>query len=884
MTENLSLPGGTERRVASTYAREIEMTGMGDFPADSIDAGSFFDRAITGLLLTDASATITAANETVARLLELDEDPVGSDLRAIDPVAGPDLESAVEAVERSGSVVETETTLDRGRTLELRAVPAGEDTVALLLRDASDRVATRRKLQRSNRILETLEDGVYTLDEAFVITSVNDAVTSMTGYDREELVGSHASMLAGEETLAMAGEIIERLRGDDSDVGMIESSIRTADGDSLPIETHFSSVEFANGRQERVGVIRDVTDRKQNEHALRELNRSARLLLGAADERAVYRTIVDAATSVWPSATVVAYSLDRSASVLEPVAASTDDPEVCPPGSTVWKAFSTGDGLDDPAERTEVATDHTTVDPTEHATGGPADPTAAEPSDRPPSFHRIGPGSVDEREADDAGTSPQGHVIERSDGTESSGTRTLYATLDEYGLLRIEFSDEDPAGNVAESVELLAANAVAALGRVDREAELSKHRETLSERTRQLQRLHGYNDLLRRINGALVEADTLEGIATAVCGPLVEAESVSFAWIGETYRTGGDPRPVASAGAGEGYLDALSAAAGSNDVPAGRSDREPSHRALDTGSLVHVPDVSDGLRGSPWRERALVRGFGSVLSVPLSHDDLEYGVLSVYADERGAFEGALCELLAELGDTVADAINSVETRRSLQSGSVVELEVRIDGPNAVLPRIASALDEPISVDGGVRQADGRSLLYFTTEADPTALPESVHAVESVRSLDGDADGRVEASVAATTVVDRLTAHGGSVARLVADAGGFDATVTLPPAVDVRTVVESLADRYESVELLARSDREADGDAVAGSTVGPDALTDRQREAARTAYLGGYFEWPRGSTGEDVAAAMGITQPTFNRHLRTAERKLFAALFDAPADE
>jgi predicted DNA binding protein len=29
--------------------------------------------------------------------------------------------------------------------------------------------------------------------------------------------------------------------------------------------------------------------------------------------------------------------------------------------------------------------------------------------------------------------------------------------------------------------------------------------------------------------------------------------------------------------------------------------------------------------------------------------------------------------------------------------------------------------------------------------------------------------------------------------------------------------------------------------------------------------------------------MGITQPTFSRRRRTTERKLFAALFDAPAD-
>lgn len=59
----------------------------------------------------------------------------------------------------------------------------------------------------------------------------------------------------------------------------------------------------------------------------------------------------------------------------------------------------------------------------------------------------------------------------------------------------------------------------------------------------------------------------------------------------------------------------------------------------------------------------------------------------------------------------------------------------------------------------------------------------------------------------------------------------------------------------------------------------DRFTEKQRQALRTAYLSGYFEWPRASTGEEVADALDITQPTFNRHLRTTERKLFSALFD-----
>jgi predicted DNA binding protein len=41
---------------------------------------------------------------------------------------------------------------------------------------------------------------------------------------------------------------------------------------------------------------------------------------------------------------------------------------------------------------------------------------------------------------------------------------------------------------------------------------------------------------------------------------------------------------------------------------------------------------------------------------------------------------------------------------------------------------------------------------------------------------------------------------------------------------------------------------------------------------------GYFEWPRENSGEDVADALGITQPTLNKHVRLGERTVFDILF------
>lgn len=57
------------------------------------------------------------------------------------------------------------------------------------------------------------------------------------------------------------------------------------------------------------------------------------------------------------------------------------------------------------------------------------------------------------------------------------------------------------------------------------------------------------------------------------------------------------------------------------------------------------------------------------------------------------------------------------------------------------------------------------------------------------------------------------------------------------------------------------------------------LTERQHATIEAAYHAGYFDWPRTSTGEEIAESMGVSLPTFSQHLRAGERKLFRSLID-----
>lgn len=113
---------------------------------------------------------------------------------------------------------------------------------------------------------------------------------------------------------------------------------------------------------------------------------------------------------------------------------------------------------------------------------------------------------------------------------------------------------------------------------------------------------------------------------------------------------------------------------------------------------------------------------------------------------------------------------------------------------------------------------------------------------------------------------------------------------LEPSVDVvlvdgldglaRCVVETLRETYPDTQLGAKRTREraVETHRAFRATL-EDALTDRQFEVLRTAYLSGYFAWPRERNGQEIAASLDVAQPTFARHLRVAEQKLLDRLLD-----
>jgi len=585
------------------------------------------------------------------------------------------------------------------------------------------------------------------------------------------------------------------------------------------------------------GSIQDITQQKERELALESLHEATRGLLGVEDDDEAAELVVDTARSVLDVAGVAVYLLDDTANQLDAVACSERFTDLCdadPVGagasdSLLWNTYVTG---------------------------------------RPTVF-------------DDTQTVADSQVF----GSEVSGG--LLVPVGDHGVFVVATRDRAVDAEVRRLAETLVATTEAAFDRLASEETLRERDAELAAQNSRLRRQIQITDLLRRIDQSLIQAESREAVETAVCDQLVESDDVAFAWIGSLTAAGDRVEPSAWAGEGTEYLDSVSLSTDGSGEPAVTT-------ALSEEPTV-VGNVVDDLKRDAWRQHALTEEFHSVLSVPLAFEEYFYGVLTVYAGEPDAFGDLEREVFAELGETIAHSINAVETQRALHTDQRVELSLEFDAVDDVLGRLATEANCQTEFAGLAAHSEDETGLFVSVSAAPTervtaALDSlvSVRGFRLVREFEGDdGDGESDATgalfevtVDSGTLPARFVRHGARPQSIRASAAGIEAVVDVPTATDVRAFVEMLAETHPSVELTSRRsvDRTPEGEGGLAASLF-ESLTDRQLEVLRTAYFAGFFEWPRTSTGEDVAEMLDVSQPTVNRHLRLGQGRLLERLFE-----
>ncbi|MGE5471898.1 MAG: PAS domain S-box protein [Bacteroidota bacterium] len=126
--------------------------------------------------------------------------------------------------------------------------------------------ATHRALQASEARYRTLSAGTFEgamVSEQGVCVDLNDQLAQLLGYRREELLGHPFTVWLPPEAMA---PVLSQVRS--GMTGTLEHEIMRQDGSRRLVEAHGQTID-ENGRQLRLTAIRDITERRQAEMALK---------------------------------------------------------------------------------------------------------------------------------------------------------------------------------------------------------------------------------------------------------------------------------------------------------------------------------------------------------------------------------------------------------------------------------------------------------------------------------------------------------------------------------------------------------------------------------------------------------------------------------------
>jgi len=660
-----------------------------------------------GIYVVNGEEEFTMVNDAYAELTGYDRDELlGSHVsRVVDDATVQEadtLEAELAAGTRSTATVTAALERADGTTIEAEAtvslLPDG-DRVGVV-RDVTEQRARKRKLELFERLTETIEDGIYAVDDDAAFVVVNGAFCEMTGYDRDELLGRHATTVKEEWVSERAERLAREVRAGDREEGVIEFEVQTKGGERLPVESRLMPFTLDDGIG-RCGVVRDISERRAREEELKDRIRQQEVVTELGKHALETQ---DTDTLMAEAARLVSATLDTDYCKVLDLDVEAEDLHLRQ--GVGWDEGVVGEATVSAVDRNSQAAH--TLDATH--------PIVVENLDAETRFD--GPDLLTDHDV-------------------KSGISTIIGPTDEpWGILgthdtdRRDFSEHDVT--FVKSV----ANIVAAgIGRHRSEEELRRQHERLSA-------LNDINSLVHGLSESMFGLSTQADIKHLICDRLADADSYAFAWLGT--RDGDEIVADAEAGV-EGYLDDLTLA-----VDDETDERGPTVRAHLTGEIQVVQDVADDPRYEPWRDRAHEYGYRASASVPLADGSGFYGTLNLYSDRVDAFDDEERDALRRLGSIVAYALSSVERDRQLQRE-----RNRLEFMNRLLRH--NLLNSLNVVDARLEMLDGRVDYevhdHLQTAIDRTKeMSEFVEMVREVTKVIGSSDEQELAPVDIEDVV------------------------------------------------------------------------------------------------------------------------------------
>lgn len=683
---------------------------------------------------------------------------------------------------------------------------------------------TRQTRRQYRRLVESSTDVITVLDEAGRFRYVSPAAERRLGYPAEELVGESGFERVHRDDRETVAEEFRTLVEQPDGSTVTEFRFLQPDGTWIWLEARWRNRLDDSDIGGVVMYARDVTERKEREQTLTALHDSSRDLLGAESDTEVAECIVKAGTELLSMSTVAVYLFEAAEGRLKPSAVSRNTID---------------------ANALEA------IVPDQDSIVGSA-------------FLENEPRRIDA--PGDADAVPKLPL--------RSG---LLFPLGDHGVCVIGDAESAVTDDDKELAEILTATAETALDRVTTERELREQQTELRTQNQQLERLNEVNATIREIDQAVARADTREEIETAVCDHLSTCSGVASVWISEQDSGRLVPREWDGVDGTSRYIDTVS-------LSIDDESKTPATQVARTSETVHVANIADDVHQDTWRKTALSHGYRSVLSIPLTYKHISYGTVSVYTEEADILDTVSRSVFKDLSNKVANSLNAVEHQNAVLAESMTEVKFQLTDENLPLNHVAARADCSLTLET-ITQSSETVTKYLRVEgADPTTVTDTAEELTAIAEASVVTDNGQESLLAvqysgkplAVTLADR----GVRVPEFDVDAGSARITLLVPDTVDTEWILEKFETRDLQPELVAKTEQTRSDSVPRQHTVDAfrSKLTPRQQEVLRTAYLSGFFQSPRECTGEELADYLDVSPQTVYGHIRTAERKLFEAVF------